>query len=116
MVNAHQRSRFRHAVTLNYSEAHPPPKDLNFWVERRPAGYECHKFPAELAVNFPEAPPAPEETQVFGGLQPAPEIIQTPCDFKIALDLFLERLKQAGHGHQHRHSLIFNGAHDFRRV
>src|SRR6202022_1906859 len=61
MIQADQRSGFRHAVSLDRGISETRPECFNLFRQRGPSGDEGPELPAEARTDVPETPPAPKK-------------------------------------------------------
>src|SRR5205823_1874629 len=84
MIQADQRSCFRHAIPLNYGVAHALEETLGVIRERGAAGNEGPEFPAKAAMNPAEHPGAAKEFSPVGPFECAVQPRRLTVAFQIA--------------------------------
>src|SRR2546422_8520487 len=91
---------FGQSIALDHRKPQPHPEVFHVRWQRCAAGKEGPEFPAEAAVDPPEAPHTLEELLVLGCLHLLAEPSEAALSFEVAFELVLQGFKQPRHGHQ----------------
>src|SRR5262249_2814066 len=116
VVQADERSGFRHAVTLNDRVTEPLPKCLYFFRQRGAARDDSPKFPAEAGANATESPPARQKMFFLAGSEIAAKARRPALAFQLPFDPSLKQLKESGNCDQNGNPFLPNRRSQFGRL
>ena len=116
MIQADQRSCFRHAIPLNYGVAHALEETLGVIRERGAAGNEGPEFPAKAAMNPAEHPGAAKEFSPVGPFECAVQPRRLTVAFQIAFQPRFQQVQHAWHSDERRGAFALHRSNDLRRV
>src|SRR5712691_10191270 len=116
MIEADQRCRLRHAVTLDNGISHALEKILRLTRQRRASGKESPELPAEPAMDAAKHPGAAKKFPVFCLFKGASQPWRFLARREVPLDSGAQQVQHARYCDQRRGALAPDRSNDFRGI
>src|ERR1700722_11791178 len=113
VIQADERSGFRHPVSLDDGISQSIPKRLGLFWECGPSGDKGPEFPAEPPVDPAESPPAAEKMVLVCRSEVLPKLFDSPAALLLAFHLALQRLNETGNRDENGDPLPPDRVHEF---
>src|SRR5438067_13227293 len=116
MIDADERRRLSHAVTLNDRKAEPLPKAFGVRIEGRAARNEGPELPPEHSMNTPKCPPPEDEVTAFGSCDFFSKLLKFTSRFVVSLNSLAQDFEHPRHRNHNRDAFAPNGGNDLRSI
>src|SRR5437879_3832174 len=116
VIQADERSRLRHAVTLNNGIAQKLEKVFSFVRKGCAARNGRPEFPAKAPVDLAKHPGALEKFSTFCIFESSLQPLRFPLAFEFSLDTCMKEIEHPRNGDKRRGSLLLDAAYNLRGI